>query len=270
MIDTHTHYFLKDFDCDRFDLLNKLQENGVTHVIEAAIDMESNFKMRKYFSNIDMVYFGTGIHPLRVAYANKIYGLQGCKNILRELINTPKTVAIGETGLDYHREDSCEADKELQKAFFKMQLDLALERNMPLILHIRDCHEDALDILESYGKPFKGVTHCFICSADIAKRYIDFGFHLGIGGSCTYSQNKGRFEDFIRDLHLLPLDRIVLETDAPYLIPTGCKGKRNTSLNLNAVAARLSESLNLPAKFIERVTDFNAMKCFFPQENINN
>lgn len=126
MIDTHTHYFLKDFDCDRFDLLNKLQENGITRVIEATIDMESNFKMRKYFSNTDMVYFGAGIHPLRIAYANKIYGLQGCKNILRELINTPKTIAIGETGLDYHRSLSCEADKELQKAFLKCSLTLPL------------------------------------------------------------------------------------------------------------------------------------------------
>lgn len=149
-----------------------------------------------------------------------------------------------------------------------MQLNIALEYYMPLILHIRDSHEDALDILESYGKPFKGVCHCFIGSADIAKRYTDLGFYLGIGGSCTYSQNKGRFEVFIRDLPLLPLDRIVLETDAPYLIPTGCKGKRNTSLNLNAVVARLSESLNLPAEVIEIFTDSNAMKCFFPQENI--
>ena len=263
MIDTHTHYFLKPFNGDRFQLLEQLRETNVKRVIEAAIDMESNFTMRKYFADEDMVYYGTGIHPLRVAYAEKIYGLQGCENILRELLNSEKTVAVGETGLDYHREVSCEADKELQKTYFKMQLDLALENDMPLILHVRDCHEDVLEILESYGIQFRGVIHCFIGGADIAKRYTNLGFYLGIGGSCTYSKNKGRFEDFIRDLHLLPLDRIVLETDAPYLIPANCKGKRNTSLNLNAVVTRLSEAMNLPCETIESITETNAMKCFF-------
>ena len=270
MIDTHTHYYLKPFNGDRFQLLQQLRENHIDRVIEAAIDMESNFTMRKYIADEDMVYYGTGLHPLRVAYADRIYGIQTCRALLSELILTPKTVAVGETGLDYHRNVSCDDDKELQKAYFRMQIDLALEYDMPLILHIRDCHEDALEILESYGTTFKGVAHCFIGGADIAKCYTDLGFYLGIGGSCTYSQNKGRFDDFIRDLPLLPLDRIVLETDAPYLLPSGCKGKRNSSLNLNTVAAKLSESMNLPVEVIENVTDTNAMKCFFSQENIDN
>ena len=263
MIDTHTHYFLKDFDNDRFALLEKLREGGVSSVIEAAIDIESNFKMRKYFFDCDMVFFGAGLHPLRVAYADRIYGLQGCKKMLEVLIRTPKTVAIGETGLDFSRGVFCEADKERQRAYFIMQLELALESGMPLILHVRDCHEEALDIMESFGEPFKGVSHCFIGSAAIAKRYTDLGFYLGIGGSCTYSKNEGRYIEFIRDLPLLPMDRIVLETDAPYLIPTGCRGRRNNSLNLSAVVSTLAQAQNMTAEEVEMITERNAKECFF-------
>lgn len=263
MIDTHTHYYLKQFDGDRFTLLQQLRKNNINRVIEAAIGIESNFTVRKYFADEDMVYYGAGIHPLRVAYADRIYGLQSCHTILRELLRTPKTVAIGETGLDFHRNVVCDDDKILQMTYFRMQLELALEYDMPLILHIRDCHEDALDILESYEKPFKGVCHCFIGSADIAKRYTDLGFYLGIGGSCTYSQNKGRFENFIRDLPILPMDKIVLETDAPYLLPAGCKGKRNTSLYLPAVASTLAQAQNITAEDVEAITEHNAEECFF-------
>ena len=173
MIDTHTHYYLKQFDGDRFTLLQQLRKNNINRVIEAAIGIESNFTMRKYFADEDMVYYGAGIHPLRVAYADRIYGLQSCHTILRELLRTPKTVAVGETGLDYHRNVVCDDDKILQMTYFRMQLELALEYDMPLILHIRDCHEDALDILESYEKSFQGVCHCFIGGADIVKSAVD-------------------------------------------------------------------------------------------------
>ncbi len=263
MIDTHTHYYLKQFDGDRFTLLQQLRKNNINRVIEAAIGIESNFTMRKYFADEDMVYYGAGIHPLRVAYADRIYGLQSCHTILRVLLRTPKTVAVGETGLDYHRNVVCDDDKILQMTYFRMQLELALEYDMPLILHIRDCHEDALDILESYEKTFKGVAHCFIGGADIAKRYTDLGFYLGIGGSCTYAENKGRFEDFISDLSILPMDRIVLETDAPYLLPAGCKGKRNTSLNLSAVVSTLSQAKNMTTEEVKAITERNAEECFF-------
>ncbi len=261
MIDTHTHYFLKDFDCDRFALLERLQQAGVTHVIEAAIDMESNFRMRKLFTDTPMVSFGAGVHPLKVTYAHRIYGLSGCQRILRELLHTPKTLAVGETGLDFHR-GADEEEQALQKEYFRMQLDLALEHDLPLILHIRDCHEKALEVLESYGAKFKGVCHCFIGGADIVKRYTDLGFYLGIGGSCTYTSNKGRFEAFIRDLPLLPMERVVLETDAPYLVPAGCSGKRNTSLNLPAVVDTLVQAKGMTAEEIEAVTTANAFRAF--------
>lgn len=261
MIDTHTHYFLKDFDHDRYMVLEKLRDAGVTHVIEAAIDMESNFRMRKLFADSDMVSFGAGVHPLKVSFADRIYGLSGCRNILRELLHTPRTVAVGETGLDFHR-GADEDEQALQERYFRMQLDLALAHDMPLILHIRDCHEEALAVLESYGTAFKGVCHCFIGGADIAKRYTDLGFYLGIGGSATYTANKGRFEDFIRDLPLLPLDRVVLETDAPYLIPSGCKGKRNTSLLLPAVVDTLAQAKGESSETIEAITADNAVRAF--------
>ena len=121
MIDTHTHYFLREFDCDRDTLFQKLKENGVSRVIEAAIGMESNFIMRKLFGDNEMVFFGAGIHPLRVACADRVYGIEVCRGILRELLRAPKTVALGETGLDYHREVTGGEDKELQKAYFRMR-----------------------------------------------------------------------------------------------------------------------------------------------------
>lgn len=263
MIDTHTHYFSKDFDHDRSNLLEALREHGISRVIEAAIDMESNFKMRKYFDTEDIVYYGAGIHPLRVARADRIYGIENAFDIIQALLRAPKTVAVGETGLDYHRGDCTWEERNLQTQYFMMQLGLAHEFDLPLILHIRDCHDDALEILESTGKTFKGVCHCFIGDADTAKRYTDLGFYLGIGGSCTYTGNRGRFEDFIRDLPSLPMDKVVLETDAPYLIPRGCKGKRNTSLNLPAVVTTLAQAKNMTEEEVEAITERNAMKCFF-------
>lgn len=266
MIDTHTHYYLKAFNGDRFQLLEQLRENGVKRVIEAAIDMESNFAMREYFADEDMVYYAAGLHPLRVANAEKVYGLDNTYALLRTLMQTKKTVAVGETGLDFHRGECTPSDIILQEQYFSMQLCLAKEYDLPLILHIRDCHEQALSMLESTGDTFKGVCHCFVGDADTAKRYTDLGFYLGIGGSCTYASNKGRFEAFIRDLPMLPMDRIVLETDAPYLLPSGCSGKRNTSLNLSAVVSTLAQAQNMSEEEVEAITDRNAEKCFFDTE----
>lgn len=271
MIDTHTHYFLNHFNGDRFTLIKNLKESGISRVIEAAIDMESNFKMREYFANEDMVYFAAGIHPLRVADADRIYGIDSSYAILRALTQTKKTVAVGETGLDFHRGECSHSEKFLQERYFSIQLSLAKEFNLPLILHIRDCHEQALDMLESAGTKFKGVCHSFIGGADTAKRYTDLGFYLGINGACTYSDNKGRFEEFIRDLPFLPIDKVVLETDSPYLTPNGCGGKRNTSLNLSAVVSTLANAKNMTEEEVKTITKRNAEKCFFgTAENKNN
>ena len=248
MIDTHTHYAHKRFDCGRDEILCSLQGAGIQAVIEGAINYESNFKMQSLCKKYPFVYMAAGCHPNLAEEMAEEKFLQ-----LKELLKEEKVIAIGETGLDYGNEKS-ELQIRLQKYWFERFLDLSEESGKPLVIHCRDAYEDLLEILESRAPREKseqksagsinkkrenpGVIHCFSGNIQQARSLEKMGFYFGVNGKFTTLPEE---DEVLEALRNIPLERILLETDSPYLVPAGASGKRNTSLNLKYIVPKLAD-----------------------------
>lgn len=278
--DSHVHYDHKKFDCGRDDLLRKMHNEGLVACVNPAIGFESNEQMFQRLSAYDWVYFAVGIHPNCVPPddANDEFYEAG----LREFAKRPRVVAVGETGLDYYRAGmNPQIDVgtviERQKVWFRKSIELAIEFDLPLILHIREAYEDALEILDEYASDWensrenapeipsklickkRGVAHCFGGDLELAQEFIKRGFLLGIGGRITYEQE----EDLRRCVREVPMEYILLETDAPFVTPIGAAGKRNSSENLHLVANEIAKLKGVSVEDVFRVTKENAEKIFF-------
>lgn len=253
IIDTHAHYDNPQFDRDRLQVLPMLWENGIEAVIDPGASLESNDRMRALFGGESRFYFAVGIHPNAVKPAER-HRFAGYMDHLRQLARE-KTVAVGETGLDYFRNRDPE-QRALQKEVFRLHIDLAAELGLPLILHVRQAAQDALEILEGYGRGFSGVAHCFTEGLQTAWRYLDLGFALGLGGSVTKQD-----PDLRRAVEEMPDWAVLLETDAPYMAPAGSKG-RNTSLCLYQVAERIARLRGRGREEIIGLSNENAKRIF--------
>lgn len=266
MFETHAHYNLKNFDCDRAKLLEQIHQQGVDHILVPAIGYETNLQSRLLFDKYDWIYYSVGIHP------NFVGSDDSCDKIweegLRSQVRQKRVVAIGETGLDYHRftydeagelTAECKNLKERQHLWFHRQVELAVRENLPLVLHIRAAHEDGLAVLRQYQFPDRcpGVIHCFNGNIREARAYADMGFLFGLGGSITYGNPE--LEEAVADMSP---DSIVLETDAPYVLPSGLPGKRNTSLNLPVIVDKLSQLMGISSGIIAEKTTKNAHRLF--------
>lgn len=248
IFDTHSHYDDEKFDGDRLALLSSLQDRGVKSVVSCGCDLETteaNFQLSKQF---DYFYFAAGFHP---------ENLEGFELADLEKIKTyagdEKCVALGEIGLDYHWMSST---KEKQKEFFTAQIELSKELNMPIIVHDREAHGDTLDILKQ-TKP-KGVLHCFSGSKEMAKEVIKLGMYIGLNGVATF-KNARKSLEVVKET---PLERLVLETDCPYLCPEPYRGRRNDSSYIPYIAERIGEVLGLPAQEILDITSENAKRLY--------
>lgn len=256
LIDTHTHYDHKRFDCGRRELLDELRAAGIDVVVNAAISYESNFVMRRLLGSRPWVYFAAGIHPNYAAVqlpesdAEREAGL-------RELLGAPRTVAVGETGLDYFRVRE-EAGRQRQRELFRRHLAMSAESGLPLILHIREADGDALAILRENRIGYSGVVHCFCGGVRAAEAYLAMGFSLGIGGYVTY----GEAEELRRVVRMMPKDRILLETDAPFVMPDGCGKGRNSSKNLPIIARAVADIRGMSAEEAAELTASNARRIF--------
>lgn len=270
--DTHVHYDHKRFDCGRHDLISQMHENGLKYAVNAAISYETNEAMKKELSKYEWIYFAHGIHPRTVTMSDENDDeYEAC---LREMLKNNRVVAVGETGLDYHNleqittaENAVTEDwvieedlvKTRQKLWFHKSIRLAMQAKLPLILHIRDSHEDALEILEQYSFSDRaGVVHCFTGDYDFARRYVDMGFVIGIGGKVTYEQEQ----ELREAVKSLPLNKIVLETDSPFVLPAGAAGSRNNSNNLMLVAKEIAKIKNISLNEVLSVTMENGKKLF--------
>ena len=270
--DTHTHYDHRRFDCGRHELIAQMHENGLKYAVNAAISFETNKAMQKELSKYEWIYFAHGIHPRAVTMSDENDNkYEAC---LREMLKSDRAVAVGETGLDYHNleqliasensvTDNLVIDEDLvktrQKLWFHKSIRLAMQAKLPLILHIRDSHEDALEILEQYSFADRaGVVHCFTGDYDFARRYADMGFVIGIGGKVTYEQEQ-ELREVVKSL---PLDKIVLETDSPFVLPVGAAGSRNNSNNLLLIAKEIAEIKNISLNEVLSVTMENGKKLF--------
>ena len=248
IFDTHAHYDDMQFDEDRGTLLSSLTSKGISNVISCSVDFQSAVFNTGLCDNYDYIYCAVGFHPLNLRDLTDDY-----ISDVRALSSHKKAVAIGEIGLDYHYEKE---SRNLQIEVFRNQVILANELGLPVIVHDREAHEDTLKILKEL-KP-RGVVHCFSGSAESAKEIIRLGMYIGIGGTVTF-KNAVKPKEVAS---VIPLDRILLETDAPYLAPTPFRGERNDSSLISYVAEEIARIRNDDAQNILDITDRNARTLF--------
>lgn len=248
IFDTHSHYDDDKFDKDRFSVLSSLKEKGIDKVVSCGCDIQSSKFNKLLSSRFDHIYFAAGFHPENLEGAKK-----DDLKIIKELASDKKCLAIGEIGLDYHWMLST---KEKQKDFFKSQIVLAKSLDMPVIVHDREAHADTLDILKQ-TEP-KGVLHCFSGSKEMAKEIIKLGMYIGFNGVVTFKNARKSLEV----VKCIPLDKIVLETDCPYLAPEPHRGKRNDSSYIPFIAERIGEILGMSAQTVLDITNENAHKLY--------
>jgi TatD DNase family protein len=246
IIDTHTHLDNKKFLDDVDEVIKRAKEAGVEKFIIPAADPADLPRAVELAQKYDEIYFGVGFHPVDIdKYDEKL---------ITCFINHPKCVAVGEIGLDYHWVK--EKDKQQkQKDLFKRQIELALEYDKPIIVHVREATKDTYDIIKEYPEA-KGVFHCY----NAAHQLLDFSdrFYYGIGGVITFKNARKLVEVFPK----IPKDRVVIETDAPYLTPHPFRGKRNEPMYTTFVRDKIAELWGVSPKEVEDVTTENAKRLF--------
>lgn len=249
IFDTHAHYDDAAFDEDRASLLKDLPDMEIYAVITAGADLESSLKASEISKKYDYIYAAAGIHPENI----QGFGGNYVKSLEDIISGNKKVVAVGEIGLDYHfRTDN----KEKQKEIFLNQIELANKRGLPVLVHDRDAHADTMEILKRM-KPH-GVVHCFSGSLEMAKEVVKLGMFLGIGGVVTFKNAK----TIVEVVKNMPLDVMVLETDAPYMAPTPFRGKRCDSSMIKYTAEKIAEIKNIDVSEVLRITKNNAQKLF--------
>jgi TatD DNase family protein len=257
MIDTHAHIDFPDFDEMRDAMLERFHNAGGEAIIDVGCDMKSSKRAVKMAQEHDNVFASVGIHPHDADSLDE-------ENLarLKELLASPKTVAMGEIGLDFFREPFC--DPKTQEEAFRKQLEIAETHKKPIILHCREAYEEILEILKEYKQSgWNGVLHCFTASPDMAKEFLDLGFYIGFTGVITYYKQGSKDEFFFIDtVKSMPEDRILVETDAPYLTPTPHRGEINEPLFVRYVIDKIAEIRNMDAKELEKITSKNAKRLF--------
>lgn len=251
LFDSHAHYNDRKFDDDRFEILGSMPENNVGYIMNISDSMRSVEKVLDIAERYPFVYASVGVHPEEAADLT-----EADMELLEQYTKHPKVKAIGEIGLDYYYDD---VPKEIQKKWFARQLELAKKVNMPVVIHDRDAHGDCMDILRSGNvREVGGILHCYSGSAEMAKEILDWGMYIAFGGTLTFKNARK-----VREVaEYVPLDRIVIETDCPYLAPEPNRGKRNSSLYIHYVAEKLAEIKGIAVEEAERVTCENAKKCY--------
>ncbi|MBR6478658.1 MAG: TatD family hydrolase [Lachnospiraceae bacterium] len=251
IFDTHAHYDDKAFDEDREELVAKLPGAGVGRVVNVGSTFTSCEACIKLAEKYEHVYATVGVHPSETEELTeeKI-------EALRSLCMHPKCVAVGEIGLDYYWP---EPSPELQRKWFERQLDLAREVQKPVVIHSREACRDTIDVLRSAkARELGGVIHCYSYTVETAREYLDLGFFFGIGGVLTFKNGRKLKET----AEYLPMDRIVIETDSPYLAPVPDRGKRNDSRKLAYVVRELAQIKGLSESEVRRITWENACKLY--------
>ena len=248
IFDVHAHYDDEKFDADREEVLSSMAEKNVICIVNAGTDIETSRKTLNYCEKYDFMYGAVGIHP---EFADKLP-----QNYLKEIENMAmheKAVAIGEIGLDYYWDG---VPRDIQKKVFTEQLELAYKLSMPVVIHDRDAHGDTMEILRKY-KP-KGIMHCFSGSVEMCREIVKLGMSISLGGVVTFKNARHSVEV----AEYIPLDRLMLETDAPYLSPVPFRGKRCDSSMIMLTAERIAEIKGISVEDVLRVTAENACRMY--------
>ena len=250
LFDTHAHMDDRAFDIDREELLRSLPEQGLTLVMNPGCSLESSRNAVKLAREYDYIYAAVGSHPDAADEVNDA--------VLAEYLElcklNPKVKAIGEIGLDYHYED---IPREIQLKAFRAQMELARELKLPAIVHERDAHEDGMAVVREFAD-VTGVFHCYSGSAEMARQLTDRGWYIGFTGVLTFKNARKAIEVAAS----IPLDRIVLETDCPYMAPEPFRGRRNDPGKIYRMAEKLAEIRGLSAEEIQAITVENGRRLY--------
>ena len=252
MIDTHSHIYSEEFDADGDEVIQRAKEAGVTKIVLPSVDAQSLPRMLELEAQYpDYCYAAVGLHPESV---KENYQIE--LDIIREELERRKYLAVGEIGIDLYWDKTYQTE---QIRAFQTQVEWAIEFNLPVIIHVRNSHNETIQALKPYsGKGLKGIFHCFGGTPEEAAEIFSLGdFKLGIGGVVTF-KNSGLAATLIH----IPLEKLILETDSPYLTPVPFRGKRNESSYLRYVAARLSEIYAVPQDEVNRITTESANSVF--------
>jgi len=252
MIDTHTHLYAEEFDKDRKEAIQRAIDKGITEFYLPAIDSESHEKMLRLEKEYpDQIFSMIGLHPCYVkpeSWENEL-------EIVRNYLDQRHFPAIGEIGIDLYWDKTT---LDIQVKTFEQQIDWAIEKDLPIVIHTRESFDETFAVLERKKHPkLRGIFHCFSGNLEQAKHAIDLQFMLGIGGVVTFK--NGKIDQFLSEI---PLDKIVLETDSPYLAPVPFRGKRNESSYLDLVAGKLVDIYGKDFSEIDRLTSGNAKRMF--------
>ena len=250
LFDTHAHYDDESFDADRDAVLTALPEQGVGLILNPGCDVESSRKAVRYAAAYPHVYAAVGIHPENCGGCTA-----GDLDAIRALAQLPKTVAIGEIGLDYYWAEN--PPRDFQQQVLRQQLALARELALPVIIHDREAHADTLSIVREFPG-VTGVFHCFSGSPEMARELLKMGWYLGFDGPVTY-KNARRAPEVAA---VTPLDRMLIETDSPYMTPVPYRGRRNDSGYVHLVAEKLAEWKGVTPEEMARVTTENGKRLF--------
>lgn len=250
IFDTHTHYDAEQFDNDRVELLSSMREHNVGFILNVGATLDGCKSSVEFARKYPFMYAAVGVHPDEVGALN-----DETFAWMEELLLDEKAVAVGEIGLDYYWDNE---PREVQKEWFIRQLALARKHDLPVCIHSRDAAEDTLNVMREYAKGLRGVIHCFSYSPEIAKEYVKNGFYIGVGGVVTFKNGK-KMKEVVK---ATPIERILLETDCPYLAPEPYRGKRNSSIYLDRVAQEIGQLKGMTANEVIEVTEQNAKTLF--------
>ena len=251
IFDTHAHYDDERFDEDRDALLKSMKDAGIGNIVNVGANLAGSQRSLDLADEYDFMYAAVGVHPSDCAELDD-EGIERLKTMSAD----PKCVAIGEIGLDYYWP---EPEHDLQKKWFKRQIDLAREVNLPIIVHSRDAASDTVDILKSENAgELGGVVHCFSYSKEVAEECVKMGFYIGVGGVLTF-KNGRKMKEVVE---AIPMERIILETDCPYLAPEPFRGKRNSSLYIPYVVSAMAQIKGISEEEVINITEDNARKMY--------
>lgn len=253
IFETHAHYEDVKFDSDREALLASLPKQNIEYVINVGSNLETTKRSIELAKQYDYIYAAVGVHPSDVEELD-----ESSYDVLEKAAKFEKTVAIGEIGLDYYWDKELGV-QEKQREWFKRQMLLAKEHNLPVIIHSRDAAEDTMRVMkEIKAEEIPGVIHCYSYSVEMAKEFVKMGYYIGIGGVVTF-KNAKKLKEVAAEI---PLERILLETDCPYMAPEPHRGERNSSLYIPYVVEKLAEIRNISKEEIISTTNQNARKLF--------
>ena len=250
IFESHAHYDSSKFSEDRGALLNSMQENGVGTIVNVGATWESVTTVLELAQEHPIVYAALGVHPDEVGDLNEERFA-----FLKAQCQKEKVVAVGEIGLDYYWDNE---SHDVQKKWFIKQLELARELDLPVVIHSRDAAEDTLKLMKEYAVGMRGVIHCFSYSKEMAEEYVKMGFYIGVGGVVTFKNGK-KLKEVVE---AVPIERILLETDSPYLAPEPHRGKRNSSLYIPYIAQAIADIKGLTYEEVVAQTEQNGKELF--------